>query len=388
MKVVVFAWATAGEREFEERFALSFLGNRYRELGFTGTIELVFLSGLENLSPEYRRDLETSAFALRDASALLARAEESFPGLVEFSPTHRKWLLRCRRSRPLRARADPPSRRRRCPERRSSCPGPPRERPDVRSAGVSGPRCDLRSGLVRPVRGGPRALAEDPPAYSRAAWAERTGLANLDADALGRQPLRGGDSPRSGSPLASDPHRTPSPGRSPRTCCARSRTPPVREPLFFDLELDFTSFRYVRQDSIDYFDCVYHESPGGRRAPASLCWHLPEPTPPATSERLWSWPATREACRSAGCASTSARSGSAVARRVSVPSRLELYRRVFASGDFAPAFDARRWWRVGVFSTFLRISPRRDRATAASSRAARGHGARAGARRRRARRAR
>jgi hypothetical protein len=351
MQLVTFVWASGSEHDFEQRFALAFVGRRYRELGFTGGIDVVFLSGLDNLSAGYRRELEGSGFRLRDAAAAYARAEESVPGLAGLSPTHRKWFLRWLVAREIY------------------------EEPIVHlDADVvlnEGPAvvARLADGLTFVLQGCPafaavsdpgwydeyesalRAFARDPEAYSRKAWAEREGWRiSMRTRWAGN---RFSEAIEHDQDLLSHLVHTRGIRQDPVEDVLRAFDGYLlfENPLFFDLEVDFTRFTYVRDAGIDYLDCRYQENfeeavTRGR----PLLWHL-----------------QTFSARYLGKSLALARYGGGLpfgrvrldltterldrlARRIGVPSRLDLYRQVFETGDFAPVFQARRWWRPGVFS--------------------------------------
>jgi hypothetical protein len=352
MQIVTFVWAPASEQEFEQRFALSLVGRRYRELGFGGGIEVVFLSGLGGLSPDYRRQLESSGFRLRDAAAAFARAEQSVPGLADLSPTHRKWFLRW-----LVAKAiyeDEPILHLDADVVLNEDPAVVLRLADGLTFVLQG--CPAFAAVSDPswyaeYESALRAFAADRETYSRQAWAEREGWRiSMRTRWAGN---RFSEAIEHDQDLLSHLVHT-----------RRIRQDPVGDvlhafdgyllfenPLFFDLELDFTWCSYAREGGIDYLDCRYQENfeeVVTRRRP--LFWHLQTLSARYLGKSL-------ALARYAGGLpfgrlhlDLTTQHLDRLARRVGVPSRLELYRQLFETEDFAPAFRERRWWRPGVFS--------------------------------------
>jgi hypothetical protein len=352
MRVVIFAWASGTEADFEERFALALVGRHYRELGFSGPIDLVFLSDLGRLSPAYRAELERSGYELNDASAVFARIDESFPGLADLRLTERMWLLRW-----LVARERYEAR----PTLHLDADVVLNEDPAVVARLAEGltfvlQGCPALAAISDPTwyvewESALRAFSEDRDAYSRAAWAEREGWRiSMRTRWAGSRFSR---EIRHEQDLLSHLIHT-----------RRIRQDPVEEvlhafdgyllfenPLFFDVELDFLSFGYARSGGIDYLDCRAVEDLSEvveRHRP--LCWHMQTFAARYIGKALAL--ARFAGGRPFGRLGIDLRTErlDSLARRVKIPSRLELYRQVFESGDFGPAFNPRLWWRQGVFT--------------------------------------
>ena len=352
MRVVIFAWAAGTEEQFEQRFGLGFAGRRYRELGFGGGVDLVFLSGLGGLSSGYRVELERAGYELRDAEALFSQIDKTFPGLAELSPTERKWLLRWLVAREVYGAE---------PTLHLDADIVLNEDPAVVAR--------LAEGLTFALQGCPalvaisdpawydewdaalHAFAGDRQAYSRAAWGERDGW---------RVTMR---TRWSGSRF-SEEIRHEQDLLSHLIHTRRIRQDSVEDvlrafdgyllfenPLFFDLDLGYTSYAYVREAGIDYLECRYQEDlleASERRRP--VCWHL------QTYSARYLGKALALARYAGGRPFGRLRIDltterlDRLARRIRAPHRLELYHQAFRVGDFSPAFDGRRWWRPGVFS--------------------------------------
>ena len=344
MTIVSFVWANAGEREFEERFALSVVGRRYRRLGFTGAIELVFLSGLEKLSAAYRDELETLGFVLRDAGPAFGRAERAVPEFAELNLTPRRWFLRWLVARELYGDE---------PIVHLDADVVLNEDPAIVERLAAGLTFILQgcpafaavshAGWYDEYEAGLRVFAADRDAYSQRAWAEREGWEDSERARWAGQlsaPTDWGD-----QDLLSHLVHT-----------RRLRQQPVQDvlgafdgyllfenPLYLDTELEMRSLTYVREGGIDYLE-------HGHRRGRPLLWHFQTSAARylAKSLALARYAGGRPFGRVRLDLTTERLDR--LARRVGTPTRLELYRLVFETGDLGPAFDGRRWWRQGVFT--------------------------------------
>ena len=90
-----FVWTHKNERHTERALPLVWHGQHLRRMGWANPIVLVFLEGLDLLSREYRRDLESLGYQILDGSALARRLlRDVHPLLRGFPATEKLWLLR------------------------------------------------------------------------------------------------------------------------------------------------------------------------------------------------------------------------------------------------------------------------------------------------------
>jgi hypothetical protein len=344
MTIVSFVWANAGERAFEERFGLSLVGRRYRRLGFTGgSIELVFLSGLENLSRAYRDELESLAFVVRDAGSAFVRAELAVPGLADLSLTHRRWFLRWLVARELYGDE---------PIVHLDADVVLNEDPAIVERLAAGLTFILQgcpafaavsdAGWYDEYESALRVFAADRDAYSERAWAEREGAEESErARWAGRL---SGQIEHDQDLLSHLVHtRRLRQQPVPDVLAAFDGYLLFENPLHLDTALDMRPFTYVREGGVDYLE-------HGHRRGRPLLWHF------QTSAARYLAKSLALARYAGGLPFGRVRLDltterlDRLARRVPIPTRRELYRLVFEGGDLGPAFVGRRWWRQGVFT--------------------------------------
>ena len=94
MKNVIVAWVNHDAESFEETYPLKFLGERNNTLGFSNKINVLFLSGFNLLSDEYKNSLIESGYKLHDVNLIYSEFSEKYDILGLFGDDEKKRFLR------------------------------------------------------------------------------------------------------------------------------------------------------------------------------------------------------------------------------------------------------------------------------------------------------
>ncbi|MBD3231341.1 hypothetical protein GF322_01630 [Candidatus Dependentiae bacterium] len=94
MKNVVIAWCNTNEKDFENFVPLKFVGERNLKLSFSNDINILFFNGFNNLSQQYKSDLQNLGYSLFDVSDLYNFFDKKYSELNRFGNYEKKCFLR------------------------------------------------------------------------------------------------------------------------------------------------------------------------------------------------------------------------------------------------------------------------------------------------------
>lgn len=94
MRNVICCWCNSNADDFENHVPLCFSGLRNQELGFENGIDVLFLSGFELLSKDYKRRLREVGYEVHDVSEIYRGLADTYPALNQFGDYEKKCFLR------------------------------------------------------------------------------------------------------------------------------------------------------------------------------------------------------------------------------------------------------------------------------------------------------
>jgi hypothetical protein len=94
MRNVICCWCNTTTDEFESNIPLYFCGARNQKLAFEGTLDILFLSGRERLTEEYKQRLKAVGYQIHDVSAIYREFANKYTALDRFSDYEKKCFLR------------------------------------------------------------------------------------------------------------------------------------------------------------------------------------------------------------------------------------------------------------------------------------------------------
>ncbi len=94
MQSVIIAWCNKDTQSFEEHVPLKFVGQRNAKLGFSNTIQVLFLDGFDRLSDTYKAELKNLGYQLYDASHIYQSFAQQYSRLDRFGDYEKKCFLR------------------------------------------------------------------------------------------------------------------------------------------------------------------------------------------------------------------------------------------------------------------------------------------------------
>jgi len=94
LRNVIVLFFKTDEKIFESQIPLQFSGKRNKNLGFENNIDLLFLSGYQGLSKQYRESLKSYGYILHDASKIYEELDKKYSKLNCFSQYDKKCFLR------------------------------------------------------------------------------------------------------------------------------------------------------------------------------------------------------------------------------------------------------------------------------------------------------
>src|SRR5438874_1747891 len=94
MRNVICCWCDAGPDNFEKNVPLYFSGKRSLRLGFSNEIHLLFLSGYELLTDDYKGLLKDVGYTLHDLTTIYNKLQAEYSALRRFGNYEMKCFLR------------------------------------------------------------------------------------------------------------------------------------------------------------------------------------------------------------------------------------------------------------------------------------------------------
>lgn len=94
MQSVIVAWCKTNENDFESFVPLQFVGMRNKKLNYSNNINILFISGFEKFSQEYKNSLKNLGFILHDVSKIFNEFDEKYRALNRFGDYEKKCFLR------------------------------------------------------------------------------------------------------------------------------------------------------------------------------------------------------------------------------------------------------------------------------------------------------